>query len=383
MSTSSPADKALSQELSLIGGLGAALLLVFHGFFLQFWPMQQVLTLAVQGSLIWLICLYRCYLLLALNRASMNSAPYAKLGWANRLSLARAWLIAFTASFIFQPNISQNIVIFPALAYFLAAIIDRVDGYVARISRQQSLLGEKLDTETDALGLLVAPLLAIWLGQIHWSYLAVSLAYYLYQAGLYWRRRQNLQIHPLPKNPERRAIAGFQMGFLAVVLWPVLTPPATTIAGFAFMLPLLAGFIVDWLTSAGTIQREDPGTERRLNKLYHLIQYPLLPLLRLGLAVLLVFSCYQKQVFITGFFQQPAMVLVILACVGMIVLGYAGRLSALILTCLFAYFLRDYQVNVIDALVLMFSIWLMQLGTGKYSAGLWDDKWVKRYDGAS
>ena len=379
----SPADKRLSRELCLIGCLGEAFLLVFSGFLLKFWPVHQVLTLAIQGSLIWLICLYRCFVMLELNRVSMNSAPYADLGWANRLSLIRAWLIAITGSFVFQPNISQNIVIFPALAYFLAAIIDRVDGYVARISRQQSLLGEKLDTETDALGLLLAPLLAIWLGKIHWSYLAVSLAYYLYQAGLHWRRRHHLQIHPLPKNPERRAIAGFQMGFLAVVLWPVLTPPATAIAGFAFMLPLLAGFIIDWLSSAGTIQRGTPETERCLSKLYYLIQYPLLPLLRLGLPMLLGLSLYQKEVFMTGFFQQPALTLVMLICVGMIVLGYAGRLSALILTCLFAYFLWDYPVNVIDALVLMFSIWLMQLGTGKYSLGLWDDNWVKRYDGTS
>lgn len=383
MSASLSSNSALHRELSLIIWSGSILLLVFAIFFIKIWPVDQILNLAVQSCVIWLLCLSRTSSWLELNRVTKNAPLYATFGWANRLSLLRAWLIALTAGFIFQPNLSENILYLPALSYFLAAVIDRIDGFVARVSRQQSLLGEKLDTEFDALGLLVAPLLAVWIGQIHWSYLSVSLAYYLYQAGLHWRKRNNLAIYPLPKNPERRAIAGFQMGFLAVVLWPILAPPATTIAGFAFMFPLLVGFLIDWLTSNGTIRRDKPEIRERLEFWYSLIQSPLLPAMRIGLFLLMILSFYHRADFLADSLNQLTLNVIMFVCVVLILLGYVGRLSALILSCLYAYFMLQIQPGIVDTLILMLSIWLMQLGTGKYSLALWDDRWVKRYDGAA
>tara|TARA_R110002110_G_scaffold414951_1_gene647089 strand:- start:369908 stop:371062 length:1155 start_codon:yes stop_codon:yes gene_type:complete len=383
MSESANNLHALRRELNVLAYLGLALLVVFSVFFLYFWPLLQVTVLLIQSAIIWLFCIYRALGFMALNRLDDNSPNYADLGWANRLSLLRGWLIALTAGFIFQPGLSENIIVFPALAYLIAAVIDRIDGYIARITKHQSLLGSRLDTEFDALGLLIAPLLAVWLGQIHWSYLSVSLAYYLFQWGQYRRLRNSRPVFPLAANPERRAVAGFQMGFLAVILWPILEPPATTIAGFAFMLPLLVGFLIDWLTVSGRINRGSSDTNNLLLEAYKLIQQLLLPLGRILIGLLLGLSFYRKDIFSTDSIITTGIGLLVILCALMILAGMAGRVFALIMSCLFCWLLLSYEMTLIDTALLCCIIWIMQLGTGKFSLWLWDDRWVKKYDGSS
>ena len=84
-------------------------------------------------------------------------------------------------------------------------------------------LGTELDTVYDAVGLLIAPVLAVTYGQLHWSYLLVSIAYYLFVIGIKLREFRGLRVIELPPNISRRAIAGFQMGFVAVVLLPCIS----------------------------------------------------------------------------------------------------------------------------------------------------------------
>jgi CDP-diacylglycerol--glycerol-3-phosphate 3-phosphatidyltransferase len=65
----------------------------------------------------------------------------------------------------------------------------------------------------------------------------------------------------------------------------------------------------------------------------------------------------------------------------MILLGINGRFFAVILSCLLAWRFISFEMQLSDAVMLVFVIWVMQLGTGKYSLWLWDDNWVNRYDG--
>ena len=183
-----------------------------------------------QGALQWLamaglICAFICYQTkrrLPLNRPNPEAPLYRELGWANRLTLLRAWLIAAVAGFLFQPwPEGPALAWMPGMLYFFAAMLDRVDGYVARRAGQSSLLGNELDTVSDALGLAVASLLAFGYGQVHWSYLLLGIAYYLFHAGILWRNLRGLLVYPLPPALHRRAWAGFQMGFLVVALWPL------------------------------------------------------------------------------------------------------------------------------------------------------------------
>lgn len=381
--------QALSKEAKLISYSGLLLLIVFAVFLGIIWPVDQTLQWGIQAGLIWLWAVSRVHQNLELNRPSIHAieqAFYPNLGWANRLSIFRGFLIAVTGGFIFQSNLSKFILLIPALSYFLAAIIDRVDGYIARKSQHESLLGTKLDVEYDALGLLIAPILAVWIGQIHWTYLSVSLAYYLFQWGLNSRKRRGLPVFSLPLNMSRRAIAGFQMGFLAVVLWPILAPPATTIAGLAFMIPLLIGFYIDWLTVSGRLTLNADGTRTFFTLIDKLIHNILLPGLRVIILILLCHSLDSNAVF-SSFgneleFRSSIQILSLLFAALMIFLGINGRLFAVILSCLLAWFYLNHPMNSVDVFLLAAVIWIMQMGTGKYSLWIWDDKWVNRYDGA-
>ena len=365
---------------------GFLLLIVFTVLLSLIWPLEASFQWLVQAGLLWGLAIYRTFKLLILNRSSMQLDIYPNLGWANRLTLFRGFLIAITGGFIFQDNLSEKVLLIPALSYLIAAIIDRVDGYIARRAQHESLLGTKLDTEFDALGLIIAPMLAVWIGQIHWSYLAVSLAYYLFQWGLHWRSNKNKPVYPLPTNMSRRAVAGFQMGFLAVVLWPILAPPATMVAGGAFMLPLLGGFLIDWLIVSGRLKLDLPEVKNFFKLFDRLLQNFLLPALRVLIVYLLILCLLRTNSFFIPnnelTLSSTFLVLSLLLSSAMILLGVNGRLFAIILSCLLCWFYLSHNMLKLDVILLCLVIWVMQFGTGKYSLWLWDDHWVNRYDGA-
>jgi len=245
---------------------------------------------------------------------------------------------------------------------------------VARRSQQVSLLGNELDISFDALGLVVAPLLAIGLGKIHASYLALSVAYYIYQWGLQRRRNLGLPVHALPPNPLRRILAGFQMGFIAIVLWPLLNPALTTSAGIAFMLPVLFGFVADWWVVSGNIQPQ------ALNRLEIFSGRFFQPGLRV-LLVLLLFSVTKDSALLslTG---MTVDVFGLLLCTGLILLGFAGRLGALILIILLGWHYPSGAIDFKGYVLIFTASWILLLGTGRFSLWQWDDEWVTRYDGA-
>lgn len=382
----SPPPSSLKPEINLIRNLGLVLVIVFTVLFSFIWPAWQALQWLIQAGLLWLLVTSIINSQLDLNRPSQQQAIYDDLGWANRLTILRGFLVALTGGFIFLIDLSQNILLIPALSYLIAAVIDRVDGYIARLTRHESLLGIKLDTEFDALGLLIAPLLAVWLGQIHWSYLSVSLAYYLFQSGLYWRKRHQKPVYQLPLNMSRRAVAGFQMGFLAVVLWPILAPPATSVAGFAFMLPLLGGFIIDWLIVSGGINLETPEINRFFklsNKVTHQVLLPIFRVIIFALLSLLIIKTHPLNVVLNDITLPKALLLMsMLLSALMILLGILGRFFAIILSCLLCWFFLSYDMHYFDTILLVLVIWIMQFGTGKFSLWLWDELWVHRYDGS-
>ncbi|MDG2090051.1 MAG: CDP-alcohol phosphatidyltransferase family protein [Gammaproteobacteria bacterium] len=386
MNNPSQIPSSLKLETNIINYLGLLLLIVFTVFLSNIWRFQEVLHWLGQSILLWSLVMCRTSKILDQNRYSVHEAIYPNLGWANRLTLLRGFFIAVTGGFIFHPNLDEKILLIPALSYFIAAIIDRIDGYIARLTKHESLLGTELDIESDALGLLIAPLLAVWIGQIHWSYLSVSLAYYLFQWGLYWRSARNKPVYQLPSNMSRRAVAGFQMGFLSVVLWPILAPPATMIAGLAFMLPLLVGFVMDWFTVSGKIKLDDLHTRNFLNQLNKATHLVILPMLRILITLLLCLSLIRINSFPLmnnglSLINIP-LLLSLLSSALMISLGINGRFFAIILSCLLCWHFLSYEMQFLDGILLVSVIWVMQFGTGKFSLSIRDDNWVNRYDGA-
>jgi CDP-diacylglycerol--glycerol-3-phosphate 3-phosphatidyltransferase len=363
----------LQRELILINVLAWCGLLAGGVVLSVTWGIQAAIQWLLQSCLIWLFVYYQTAARVDLNRPAADAPIYNNLGWGNRLTVLRGVLIAATGGFLFQDWPPFYLAWMPGMVYMLAAILDRLDGYAARKTSQTSLLGTELDTVLDALGLAIAPLLAVWYGQVHWSYLLFSIAYYLFTWGLYWRRRNGLPVRELKPNAHRRAWAGFQMGFIAVVLLPWFQPPATTLAGFAFMLPVIIGFIIDWLTVSTRINPYEPPIAMVFDRLESYSQMVLQPALRLviaGGALLIV--------------QPPAgwCEYAMLVAAGFIFMGVLVRLFALLFIALLGWYHLEQVLDFPAALLLVSAIWLLMLGGGRYSLWRWDDDWVNRYDGA-
>ncbi|HSC69376.1 MAG TPA: CDP-alcohol phosphatidyltransferase family protein [Cellvibrio sp.] len=312
---------------------------------------------------------------LELNRATPDTAVYPNLGWANWLTLLRGGLIALTGGFLFQPQAAGLIGWIPGLLYCVAAILDRMDGFVARRTWRTSVLGSELDTAYDALGLLIAPLLAVGYGKVHWSFLLVSVAYYIFVWGLYWRRTHNRPVYPLMPSMLRRTLAGFQMGLVAVVLLPCFYAPFTVIVALAFMLPILLGFVVDWLVVSGRIRSESAGAQQFFARLAGFSRSIFQP----GLRAIL---CISLALFLNKLDTPPAFLIGSLLLLGGIVLvGFAGRVGALAILALLGLILRAQPLDTITATIIFSSAWLILLGTGRFSLWQWDDHWVNRRDG--
>jgi CDP-diacylglycerol---glycerol-3-phosphate 3-phosphatidyltransferase len=357
---------------------GALLLAQAEGFT---FAAEWFITSCMFASFVWLQCWRRR----ALNRAAPNTALYPTLGWANRITLVRGVLIAACGGFLLPANTVLSLGWIGGPLYSIAAILDRIDGYVARRSGQTTMLGIEFDTVVDALGMMVAPLLALSLGKIHWTYLLVSAAYYLFQLGLYWRRRRGLPVYPLIPNKLRRALAGFQMGFIAVVLWPPFLAPMTVVIGIAFMVPLLLGFCVDWLVVSGKIQPQSPSAAGIFGNIALFSTTCFQPALRLLLLMaLLMFSHFSNLAVPTQpsvLWSATALNYALGISAAMVVLGLGGRIGALVMLGLLAWYFPAASLDSAMGAVIVSAVWILLLGCGRYSLWQDDDRWVTRYDG--
>jgi phosphatidylglycerophosphate synthase len=360
----------MKYELQVTAALGSSILLL--GFCLlgvtEKWVDAGQWLL--QAGLLWGFVCQHIWRRLDLNRANAKAPLYNKLGWGNRLTILRGGLIALTGGFLFLNQDNTFNILLPATFYTSAAILDRLDGFVARRSKQVSLLGNDLDISFDALGLVIAPLLAINLGKIHWSYLVLSAAYYIYQWGLQRRHRLGLVVHVLPPNPLRRTLAGFQMGFVSIALWPLLNPTLTTIASLAFMLPVLFGFVADWWVVSGRLQPQ------ALSVLEIFSERFFQPGLRILLVMLVFLVAKDSELF------PQAAVFGLCFSASLVLLGFAGRLGALMLILLLGLHYPDGGIDFTGTLLIFTTSWILLLGTGCFSFWQWDDEWVTRYDGA-
>ena len=366
----------MNRELQIITVLGYLLLLPFLGYLLYTDDWRDALQWMIQTGLLWEFVLWQVEQRLSLNRFQPEAPLYSNLGWGNRLTILRGLLIAMTGGFILYPHGSSITDLLPALFYTLAAILDRIDGFVARKTKQLTMLGNELDISFDALGLLIAPLLAISLGTLHAAYLLLSVAYYIYRWGLNYRTRRNLTIITPPPNTVRRTLAGFQMGLLAVLLWPIFQPSFTIMLGMAFMLPVLFGFIIDWWIVCGWL---NPAFILDFDQLsYQYFQ----PLLRLGLILILAIIGFEMEIISQfAYFNLIQSVLFLLG-LSLVLTGFAGRVGALLLLVWVGLYFDHIPSTILGSSLIFTLSWLSLLGTGRFSLWQWDDLWVKRYDGA-
>ncbi len=251
----------LERRFQAAAGL-AALTLLAAGLGLALaWRPDQALRWGLPAAL----CL--AYLLLfLLRRLPDNRSPEGLLlpgfGPGTWLSLAPGVALALLAGFLLPGRPPGPLAWAPAALYTFAALADLFDGYLARRSGLATPLGEALDLELDALGMLVAVALAVRLGALSAWFLPLGLARYLFALGLWLRLRRRLPVRDLPPSRARRPVAGLTMGFLCAALWPIARPPATTLGGVVFLLPFGLSFLRDWLVVSGRIDPDSAAYHR-------------------------------------------------------------------------------------------------------------------------
>lgn len=274
---------ALRRQWLATAGLWAVAWLAFYRWLRTVWsPGDRWLALSgvVLAYSLWVL-----WRNLPANHRYEQSELLPTLGPGNVLTLVRGLCIGLLGGFLFGPWPPGGLAWVIVLLYTLTDVADYFDGYLARRADHVTPLGGALDIEFDGLGTLVVILLAVSFGQLPWWYLGLGLARYLFLFGLWLRRRLGRLVHPTPSSAHRRVFAGFQMGFLSVVLWPILPRPMAVIAGTLFAAATALGFLRDWLVVSGSIDPAGGRYRAAQRGLYRLFAVVLPPLWRLILVV--------------------------------------------------------------------------------------------------
>lgn len=228
---------------SVVGWLAAVGLLTSVDYPAPFLAAVACL-LALQGAV--LVAVYR-------DEGVAGGRPSFTL--ATAVTVARGGAIAVLAGFLFASP-AGLVVWVPAILYAAVAGLDAVDGFVARVTGTVTGVGARLDTEIDALGLLVGAAVSITLGMAPAVYLLVGLARYAFVAGLRLRRWLGEPTRELPESRLRRLNAAAQMAVVIVLLAPWPGAAASRTLAIVAMVPFLLVFGRDWLLATG--RRDGP-----------------------------------------------------------------------------------------------------------------------------
>lgn len=166
-----------------------------------------------------------------LGAREQGHAADFRLGAANQITLLRAALLVLMAALLGEPH-AQSLAAAVVVLASVAAVLDGVDGWVARRSKTATVFGARFDMETDAAMILVLALLAWQWGKAGPWVLLAGLARYAFVAAaqvLVWLRR------PLPASRRRRVVCVVQTVALIACVAPLIPHPASALlAGLGF-----------------------------------------------------------------------------------------------------------------------------------------------------
>ena len=325
------------------------------------------------------------------NHREDNDEILSTLGWGNWLSLMRGLAIGCVAGFLFSPWPLGPLGWIPVLLYTAADIADYFDGYIARKTNHSTQLGAVLDMEFDGLGMVVVSVLGVWYGQLPWWYLLLGSARYFFLFGMWWRQRFGKPLYELHESVHRRLFAGFQMGFMSAVLWPIIPAEATTIAGTLFAIPTAIGFFRDWLVVSGRLDVNN-GRYQQIQKFLVLLFRQWAPpgfrisvILCVGIILStvnnwLIPAPWHDLLISWGvpFAAGLAGLLGIALWVGsgMLLTGTMGRIFSLVLVFPFGFDIASQGLTWANGIALSGVICLMLLGSGPYSLWQPEEKFV-------
>ena len=172
--------------------------------------------------------------------------PCDGLGPANRVTLARAALVAVLAGALAAPEWVDAHPVALAIVAAIALLLDGVDGWVARRWHCESGFGARFDMELDAFLILVLCVHLLAMGKAGPWVLAIGAMRYAFVAAMRpcpWLER------PLPESRRRKWVCVWQVASLLLCLLPAVGgAPATALLALALAL-LTWSFAVDvrWL----------------------------------------------------------------------------------------------------------------------------------------
>lgn len=387
-----PALVSLRRRWLVVAVAWAILLLAGYGLLRKVWPNYAGRWLAI-ASLFLTYVLWIVWRGLPENHREGESELLTTFGAGNMLTLVRGMAIGLTAGFLFSPWPLGALAWAPVLLYTTADVADYFDGYLARITNHTTRLGARLDMEFDGLGMVVVSVLAVWYGQLPWWYLILGSARYLFVFGTWWRRRLGKPVYDLPPSVHRRVFAGFQMGFMSAVLWPIVPAAMATVAGTILAIATAISFSRDWLVASGRLNPISPIYRRVQHWLYLVATTWLPPLLRLVLVVTMA-MIYQN---VSARLQPPAwtsliaswglpgasvlatgLSLIAITATVMVITGTAGRLAAFLLVFPIGFDVATRGLHWENGLALAGVTCLMLSGTGALSLWQPEERYLLR-----
>jgi phosphatidylglycerophosphate synthase len=188
---------------------------------------------------------------------ALGAHPHARFGPANRVTLVRLGSVALTASLMGEALPRAPLDAMPAAAWWLViaatltALLDAVDGWLARRSGLASAFGARFDMETDAAFTLVLCALVVQAGQAGPWILASGLMRYAFVAAAFIWPWLNGRLQP---SKRRQTVCVVQITTLIVCLGPIV-PPLLASALAAISLALLT---LSFATDVRTLARQRP-----------------------------------------------------------------------------------------------------------------------------
>ena len=181
----------------------------------------------------------------AVVRVAGTQHPYDAFGAANAVTTARAVLAALAAGLVGHAPAHEALWAVVGMTLIMA-LLDGVDGALARATRMVSPYGARFDMETDAAFILVLSILAWQSGKAGAWVLACGLMRYAFVAAgwmLPWLAA------PLRVTRRGRIVAIAQVAGLGVALAPPVPPDVSAVVAAAMLAALAWSFAVDiaWL----------------------------------------------------------------------------------------------------------------------------------------
>ncbi len=213
-----------------LGGVATAALALAVQLWLDAEPLQPLLAVAVfaviMGS--------------ALG-AMRDHHPYPLFGPANQVTMLRAMLVALAASLLTEPA-AADVAWALVLAAAGIAVLDGVDGWLARRTQLNSPFGARFDMETDAFSMLVLSVLVWHHGKAGLWVIVIGLMRYAFVAAGW-----TLRWLAAPLRPTRRgkAVAIAQVVGLGIALLPIVPVPVSDLACAAALALLVWSFAID------------------------------------------------------------------------------------------------------------------------------------------